>query len=88
MRLDDLNLADLEPALRRRARAILGAVGLRRAVEEILRWTSPTSYNRRTEPRRAGLRRLLPVLAGEVEWARSNKHNGVRRLPVRLEERR
>ena len=27
-------------------------------------------------------------LAGEVEWARSNKHNGMRRLPVRLEGRR
>jgi cytochrome P450 len=127
------------------------------AVEEILRWTSPTSYNRRTATRdvelggqkiragdklthwypsanrdervfaepfrfdvrrapnphlafgsgehfclgaslaRAEIRLLFEELlarferielAGEVEWARSNKHNGVRRLPVRLEERR
>lgn len=126
------------------------------AVEEILRWTSPTSYNRRTATRdvelagqkirageklthwypsanrdedvfpdafrfdvrrepnphlafgsgqhhclgaslaRAEIRILFEELlgrferielAGEVEWARSNKHNGIRRLPVRLEER-
>ncbi len=126
------------------------------AVEEILRWTSPTSYNRRTATRdvelagqkiragdkithwypsanrdegvfeapfhfdvrrdpnphlafgfgghhclgsslaRAEIRLLFEELlarferielAGEVEWARSNKHNGVRRLPVRLGER-
>jgi cytochrome P450 len=123
------------------------------AVEEILRWTSPTSYNRRTAVRdaelcgqrmRAGdkvtvwypsanrdeevfaepfrfdvgrdpnphlafgfgahhclgaalarteIRVLFEELlarvasverAGAVEWARSNKHQGVRRLPVRL----
>jgi cytochrome P450 len=127
------------------------------AVEEILRWTSPTSYNRRTATRdvelagqkiragdklthwypsanrdervfaepfrfdvrrapnphlafgsgehhclgaslaRAEMRLLFEELlarfervelAGEVEWARSNKHNGMRRLPVRLEGRR
>jgi cytochrome P450 len=127
------------------------------AVEEILRWTSPTSYNRRTATRdvelggqkirageklthwypsanrdervfadplrfdvrrapnphlafgsgqhhclgaslaRAEIRLLFEELlarferielAGDVEWARSNKHNGVRHLPVRLEERR
>jgi cytochrome P450 len=126
------------------------------AVEEILRWTSPTSYNRRTATRdvelagqkirageklthwypsanrdedvfadpfrfdvrrdpnphlafgsgqhhclgaslaRAEIRILFEELlgrfgrielAGEVEWARSNKHNGVRRLPVRLAAR-
>jgi len=124
-----------------------------RAVEEILRWTSPTSYNRRTATRdtaiagvaiRAGdkvthwypsanrdervfvdpfrfdvARDLNPHLAfghgvhhclgaslarieiavvleellargvdlaldGEVEWARSNKHNGMRHLPLRV----
>jgi cytochrome P450 len=133
------------------------AAALPGAVEEILRWTSPTSYNRRTATRdvelagrkiRAGEKvthwypsanrdeRVFPEpfrfdvrrapnphlafgsgehhclgaglaraeirllfeellarferieLAGEVEWARSNKHNGVRRLPVRLEARR
>ena len=127
------------------------------AVEEILRWTSPTSYNRRTATRdvelagrkiragdklthwypsanrdervfaepfrfdvgrapnphlafgsgehhclgaslaRAEIRLLFEELlarferielAGDVEWARSNKHNGMRRLPVRLEGRR
>jgi cytochrome P450 len=123
------------------------------AVEEILRWTSPTSYNRRTAARdaelcgqriragdkvtvwypsanrdeevfaepfrfdvardpnphlsfgfgahhclgaalaRAEIRVLFEELlarvvsverAGPVEWARSNKHQGVRRLPVRF----
>ena len=123
------------------------------ATEEILRWTSPTTYNRRTatedvellgqqiragdkvtiwypsanrdaavfdEPYRFDLRRepnphvafghgihhclgaslarmeiaimfrhLLPrfsriEMAGDIEWCRSNKHNGVRHMPVRL----
>jgi len=122
------------------------------AVEEILRWTAPTAYNRRTatrdvelggqklragdkvthwypsanrdeavfaEPGRFDIRRdpnphlsfghgahhclgaslarseirivleeLLPRVAeieldGPVEWARSNKHTGIRRMPVR-----
>jgi len=122
------------------------------AVEEILRWTAPTAYNRRTatrdvelggqklragdkvthwypsanrdeavfaEPARFDIRRdpnphlsfghgahhclgaslarseirivleeLLPRVAeieldGPVEWARSNKHTGIRRMPVR-----
>jgi len=126
-----------------------------RAVEEILRWTSPTTYNRRTatrdtalggQPIRAGQklthwypsanrdeavfddpfrfdvardpnphlafghgahhclgaslarteiavvldaileRRLDFALDGEVEWARSNKHTGMRHLPVRVLE--
>jgi cytochrome P450 len=124
-----------------------------RAVEEILRWTSPTTYNRRTatrdtvlagQPIRAGQkvthwypsanrdeavfadpfrfdvardpnphlafghgvhhclgaslarteiavvldalleRNLDFALDGPVEWARSNKHTGMRRLPVRV----
>jgi cytochrome P450 len=126
---------------------------LPRAVEEILRWTSPTTYNRRTATRDTGLggqkiaagekvthwypsanrddavfaeagafrvaRETNPHLAfghgahhclgaslaraeirvvleailsrglgfemdGAVEWARSNKHTGMRRLPVRV----
>jgi cytochrome P450 len=124
-----------------------------RAVEEILRWTSPTAYNRRTATRDALLggqriragekvthwyasanrdarvfadpfrfdvardpnphlafghgvhhclgaslaraeialvldeilsRELAIASAGPVEWARSNKHTGMRRLPVRF----
>lgn len=127
-----------------------------RAVEEILRWTSPTAYNRRTatrdttlggqriragdkvthwypsanrdeavfpEPFRFDVRRdpnphlafghgvhhclgaslarteiavvleellardLAVALDGPVEWARSNKHTGLRRMPVRLAPR-
>ena len=126
---------------------------LPRAVEEILRWTSPTTYNRRTATRdtelggqkiaagdkvthwypsanrddavfaepyafriardpnphlafghgahhclgaslaRAEIRVVLEAilardlgfeLDGAVEWARSNKHTGMRRLPVRV----
>jgi cytochrome P450 len=126
---------------------------LPRAVEEILRWTSPTTYNRRTATRdtelggqkiaagdkvthwypsanrddavfadagvfrvardpnphlafghgahhclgaslaRAEIRVVLEAILsrglgfemdGAVEWARSNKHTGMRRMPVRL----
>jgi cytochrome P450 len=125
-------------------------------VEEILRWTSPTTYNRRTATREARLagqtirpgeklthwypsanrdaavfsdpfrfdvarqpnphlafgnglhhclgaslarseirlvfEELLPrwselELAGPVEWARSNKHGGIRHLPIRFRGR-
>jgi len=139
-------LAALRAALARGDGAVVAS-----AVEEILRWTSPTAYNRRTATRdvelagqaiRAGdkvthwypsanrdeavfaepdrfrvarvpnphlafghgahhclgaslarteirvvLEELLPrwaeiELAGPVEWARSNKHTGMRHLPV------
>lgn len=129
-------------------RALLGG-----AVEEILRWTSPTAYNRRTATRDVALcgetiragekvtlwypsanrdervfadpfrfdvrrspnphlafghgvhhclgaslarteiaivlealleRKLRLALDGEIEWTRSNKHTGMRRMPVRV----
>lgn len=141
-------LARLRAALARGEEAVIAS-----AVEEILRWTSPTAYNRRTatcevtlagsviragdkvthwypsanrdeavfaEPERFRVERtpnphlafgqgahhclgaslarseirvvleeLLPrwdeiELAGPVEWARSNKHTGMRHLPVRF----
>jgi cytochrome P450 len=136
-----------------RARLAAEPALLPRAVEEILRWTSPTAYNRRTATRDAVLggqairagqkvthwypsanrdervfahpfrfdvardpnphlafghgvhhclgaslaraeiavvleeilaRGLRFELDGPVEWARSNKHTGMRRLPLRL----
>jgi len=64
---------------------------LPRAIEEILRWSSSTPYNRRTATRDVEMRLVFEglldrfdsiALTGSIEWTRSNKHTGVRHMPV------
>jgi len=60
------------------------------AVEEILRWTSSTPYNRRTATRRVGVRGQT-IQAGDkvtLWWASANRDEAVFAAPFRFDVRR